>query len=530
MKRRWVSLERLLTPGRRWHVLAMLLVLVGAFAVRVRNIEASLPYCRHVDESTWVKIALNMLRTGDLNPHRFRKPSLPVYVMAAGFSVGYLDARVRGEVHKVADLGTTSEPFYAVPRAALPPKLLFALASVLALGLAGFTGASLVGRPAMLWLTPLIGSLSSTYLRMSWSYMTVDVIGALFVWATLAYLARARARGVSLTKGHGWLARFSMLGVLSGLAVGSKYNLFPILVPGVLWFVLIERERWFRHAVLLGALAVVVFFATTPFALVTPGQFIADVLREMHHYATGHGGRSIAPGLPMLLVHFQHFRQNFGLLPLLLASLGVVFCFRRDARLSALVFSYALVFVAYMSLQRVFFERNMIAVHLHVALALAAFIAELPDSLMGVVRARWSDVEPSRVRAVALAASVTLLLVGLPWRLLAFAYSGDVDPRVRATAWLSSRLEHRPLLLVDPALKLDVRPLLGSGHVEEVDPVRAVAHVQRRPRGERHLVVLTRPTTQAAVTRVSPGLRRKAQFEPAGPLSDFDEGIVVLSR
>jgi hypothetical protein len=530
MKRRWVSLERLLTPGRRWHLLAMLLVLVGAFAVRVRNIEAALPYCRHVDESTWVKIALNMLRTGDLNPHRFRKPSLPVYVMAAGFSVGYLDARMRGEVHTVAELGTTSEPFYAVPRAALPPKLLFALASVLALGLAGFTGASLVGRPAMLWLTPLIGSLSNTYMRMSWSYMTVDVIGTLFVWATLAYLARARVRGLSLTKGQGWLARFMMLGVLAGLAVGSKYNLFPVLVPGVLWFALIERERWFRHTVLLGALAVLVFFATTPFALVTPRHFIADVLREMHHYATGHGGRSIARGLPMLLVHFQHFRQNFGLLPLLLASLGVVFCFRRDARLSALVFSYALVFVSYMSLQRVFFERNMTAVHLHVALALAAFIVELPDWLVGVVRARWGALGPSRVRAAAMTAGVALLLVGLPWRVLAFAYSGDVDPRVRATAWLASRLEHRPLLIVDPALNLDVRPLLGSTHIEEVDPVRAAAHLQRRPRGERHLVVLTRPTKQAAVTRVSPGLRRKAQFEPDRPLSDFDDGIVVLSR
>jgi hypothetical protein len=275
---------------------------------------------------------------------------------------------------------------------------------------------------------------------------------------------------------------------------------------------------------------VLVFFATTPFALVTPRQFIADVLREMHHYATGHGGHSISPGLPMLLVHFRHFRENFGLLPLLLALLGVVFCFRRDARLSTLIFSYALVFVTYMSLQRVFFERNMLAVHLHVALALAAFIVELPAWLVGVVGVRWPDLAPSRVRALALAGSLALLLVGLPWRMLAFAYSGDVDPRVRATTWLSSRLEHRPLLIVDPALNFDVRPLLGSAHIEEVDPVRAAARAQRRARGERPLIVVTRPDKQAAVARVSPGLRRKAEFEPARPWSDFDEGIVVLGR
>src|SRR5262245_52921375 len=116
----------------------MVIVLSAAFATRARHVYESLPYCRHPDESTWVHIALRMMRDGDMNPHRFRKPSFPVYVMYVGFGIGLVDARLHGEASTASDLGDRVVPYYKVPRAAVPPKLLFVLASIVAMGFGGY--------------------------------------------------------------------------------------------------------------------------------------------------------------------------------------------------------------------------------------------------------------------------------------------------------------------------------------------------------------------------------------------------------
>lgn len=529
MKRLWLSLGRLFPPERRRHALAMLVVLVVAFAIRARNIQGSLPYCLHVDESTWSSIALRILRTGDANPHRFRKPSLPVYLMTAGFSVGLVHAQLSGQARHAVDLGLETTPYYRVPSAALPPKLLFALASVLALGLAGWVGAALTGRVALLWLTPLVASVSSSYLRLSWSYMDVDVIGTFFIWTTLAYLVRARVRGLSLTSGPGWLPRFLTLGALAGLAVGSKYNLFPILVPCVLYLVLFERATWLRRSVLLGAVAVAVFFATTPFALVTPGEFIADVLKEARHYATGHNHVAIPRGL-LLWKHVAHFADNFGVLPLFLSLVGVALCFRHDARLSLVVFSYAVVFVAYMSLQHVFFERNVMALHLLVALALALAVLELPGVLAAAALARWPRLSGSRPRALSFALVLGLTLFGLPWSRVANAYSTDSDTRNRATVWLARKLRKKTLVIIDSQLQMDSRPLRKLARVKTLDAVKEAARVQALA-GAKHLFVVTLVGDRAAFESALGGLRQRAQFgsklqpnEPGSP------SLVILGR
>jgi len=52
MKRLWRWYVRRTGAERRWHVLAMLVVLTLSFAVRLDHVVRSLPYSRHVDEGT----------------------------------------------------------------------------------------------------------------------------------------------------------------------------------------------------------------------------------------------------------------------------------------------------------------------------------------------------------------------------------------------------------------------------------------------------------------------------------------------
>jgi hypothetical protein len=163
----WARLVRLVPtdPRVRVHLVVMLVVLTAAFATRTRHVYESLPYCRHPDESTWANIAIRMLKDGDMNPRRFRKPSLPVYLMYVGFGVGLVDARLHDEASSARDLGEKVSPYFRVPRAAVPPKLLFVLASVVAMGLGGYIAFMLTRRALAMWLVPLLVCLSSDYYR-----------------------------------------------------------------------------------------------------------------------------------------------------------------------------------------------------------------------------------------------------------------------------------------------------------------------------------------------------------------------------
>jgi hypothetical protein len=527
MKGLWWWVVQRISPGIRRHVLGMALVLAASLALRLDHVALSLPYCRHTDERTWVNIAFRMLQTRSANPKRFNKPSVPVYLMTAGFAVGVLAARITGDARSVKDLGHDVETNYRVPGAALPPKALYAFASVVALGAAGYVGFRVTRRAAMLWLVPLLGAISSWYFELSWLYMNVDILGTAFLWTTLAYLIHHHTQGNSFAQGSGWLRRLLALGLLSGLTVGCKYNLYPVLLPGALWFVLFDRRRWFLHASLLCLIAVVTFFVTTPYALVTPHEFLGALSAEANHYATGHTGRPlIAKGLPMLWLYVQDLVENFGWIPYLLSLAGAALLVRRDPRVAALLFAYPVAFTAYMSMQRVFFARNAVSLHPFVALTLAFAILELPGWLAAAavsfrpgLASRWLP----RVVAVFV---VVALVAGIPWSGVALAYSRRVEPRNDAVRWLARKGKKDGLLVVDKSLKLDHRRIDSRMRVLELDPKREAGALGSTLDAEPHLTVVTHDANLARFEEPGPDLVTKARYRRAGS----SRGIVILER
>jgi hypothetical protein len=250
-----------------------------------------MPYVGHRDEGTIVNLALVMRQNGDLNPRRFNYPSLPVYLVLSGFVLGGALAVVTGDAESLADLGTKSGRFYAVPMAAGLTKVLFALLSVAALGLAGAVAATVTGRRAALWAAPLIACLSYSYFRLSWMYLNVDIVGAFFALCTLGVLLVRRAGPEDpISEGKPWRAVGA--GVFAGLTIGAKYNLFPILIPCLLWHWFYDRRRAASRGALVLAAAGAAFFATTPYALLAHKEFIFGVVAEMRHYGMGLGGRA----------------------------------------------------------------------------------------------------------------------------------------------------------------------------------------------------------------------------------------------
>jgi hypothetical protein len=442
--------------GRRVHILCAALVLVVSLGLRFRAIGESLPYCNHIDEDTWSRISFRMLQTGDLNPHRFRKPSFPVYLMAGGFSVGLARAMITGEASGASDLGDVAMPYYRLPTVSFEPKALFATFSVVALGLAGVVGSLTFQKPILLWLVPLLASVSPTYYRLSWAYMNVDVVGAFFALATVAYLVVEHARDTAQARPVNTVPRALVAGVLAGLTIGSKYNLFPILLPCVLWFFFFDRAHALLASGLVAAAAAVAFLLTTPYAVLDYRAFLADVGKEVNHYATGHFGRTYPPGFAMLWRHGIHFVEEFGRLPFVLSLCGAGLFFRRDWRWALIIFSYPLAFVAFMSMQRVFFERNLMGVQLFVALALAIAIVELP-SAVSTAAVRWAPrFRAAAVRRWVIVGTLALLVVGSPWRNAAAAYASLAEPRAEAMRWIKQHIPRGTLVLVDRKLRADV--------------------------------------------------------------------------
>lgn len=471
-------------------MLLLAAVLLAAVAFRARNIALSLPYCRHVDEKTWIQIAWQMLRDRDPDPGRFTKPSLPVYVLAVGSELGVLRARFRGDAESVADLGKRAYPYYRVPSAVAVTKWLYTSFSVGALLFLGLVAARVGKSDVLLWLAPGLAQLSLSYFRLSWEYMNVDTIGCFFIWATVLHVLCWHER--ALVPGYAGSPRATrdlvIAAVLAGATVGSKYNLFPIALPIALelWFQ--GRRRFIARGMVFSVVMIATFLATTPYALVDRALFFREVMGEVHHYATGHGNLTTRAGFGSLARYGADLADDWQLL-LPFGLLGLVLLARERPRECALVFSFPVTFLAYMSAQRVVIERNVMSLHLFIALAVAFGALRLAELLE---RALARLPAPRARRALAVGASALLFVAAVPWKRVVYAYRSDLESRRLAVDWVVRHVEPRTRVFVERSLQMDTSELEQSYRVRVVK--RAAEHAARAS-AERPIVIqpLERP-------------------------------------
>jgi hypothetical protein len=433
-------------------------VLAVALIPRFRNIAESLPYCRHVDEKTWIQIAWRMLREGDPNPRRFTKPSLPAYTLVGGSALGLARAKWNGDAESARDLGSRAYPFYRVPSAVEVPKWFFAGFSVGALFLLGWVARELSRREALYFVAPALALISSSYFLFSWSYLVVDILGAFFVWATTAYVYAWYQR--TLQEGYGGrraLRDVLIAGVLAGATVGCKYNLFPIALPCGLVLLYQGKRSFLPLGLAFSAAILGTFFLTTPYAIFDHSTFMADVLREMRHYSTGHRGQDNAGALDSFFAYARVLYDNWGLL-LPLAAFGIFELARTRFREFTLLYAFPIVFFLYMAKQRVVFERNIVSLHLFVALGLALGALRLVELLAPLLRKLGPTNAAPRTALATLAISA-LVLAAVPWGAVADAYRSDIESRNSAERWLLEHLPPTTPVTVDARLQMDTRRL-----------------------------------------------------------------------
>jgi 4-amino-4-deoxy-L-arabinose transferase-like glycosyltransferase len=266
--RRWFEAGRSRTA---FAVLAtLLLILVIGTVFRLIGLDATRPFVYHPDEWIPVKGAMDMVATGDPDPHSFFYPSLLFDLMAFVIAVGH------------AAFGwplATDTSWLFVPEA-LPQQFDAYLAGrflVVGMGVVTIGLTFLAGRRLGGWLAGLIAAaivaVAPVHVASSGS-VTTDVPVTLF--GVLVLLATMRA--VQQPDRRRW---WVVAAVCVGLATSSKWNGLVVgVVPLVAYLASAPGSTLLRRTVgaatpwLMLAAGILALVVTTPSIVLAPGEVI----------------------------------------------------------------------------------------------------------------------------------------------------------------------------------------------------------------------------------------------------------------
>ncbi len=193
---------------------------------------------------------------------------------------------------------------------------------------------------------------------------------------------------------HGRRRDYAIAAAGLGLAAATKYTAGIAVLPlaaaivGRAVSVPADRRRVLGGAGLAAALAVAVFIAANPHAVLSFDEFWDD-LRRQQDAASGFGklGLSYDSGI---VYYLWTFTWGLGWIPLAAAALGAVVALRRDAWRGLMLVPWPVVFTLYMGLQDRFFGRWLLPAFPALALLAAVGGVWLVDRLRapGTRRAR----------------------------------------------------------------------------------------------------------------------------------------------
>lgn len=202
--------------------LALYLILLLGFVVRLYGVKFGLPGLYHADETIVVNHAL-AYGTGDLNPHFFRIPPLISYLIFFAYGIYYLLGTVFGFFGSIVEFQNQflEDPtsFYLIGRITV---------GVLA-GTVSVYFTYILGRRVFSETVGVISALflSLTFLHVRNShYIYLDTMMVLFIILTYIYVYKFYETGLR--------KHYVLAGVFAGAATAVKYNAALLLAPLIL--------------------------------------------------------------------------------------------------------------------------------------------------------------------------------------------------------------------------------------------------------------------------------------------------------
>ena len=410
--------------------IALLVLLVVGFVLRVKNNGYGLPFVYNVDEgSHFTARAVGMLG-GDWNPHYFQNPSAFTYLASLALRERFGHA--------------------AIDQFKLDPTAIYETTRLVAavLCLIGVVAIFWAGR--RLWdnkvAVAAAALLTFAFLPVTYSRIAVTDVGV------LAPVALSIVGSVKAWE-DGRLRWWLLAGLGAGVAVGFKYTAGLVLLPLAIAAVasLVRGRREALRAVALGsvvalAAAVASFFVTNPYFFLE----FSDAHRQLSAQATTAGdfgkvGQNTT-GLPYYL---GTFTWGLGWVGAFAALAGAVLEFRRDIVRGLILVAFPLALLLYLSLQARFFSRWLLPAYPIVLLLAGVAIAQAADAIAGMrPRLRWAGAAALGLLIVAAVAQGALA----DWR--SMRVLGHEDTRKLARDWL---VDHYP-----PALRVVIEPAVPA--------------------------------------------------------------------
>ncbi len=322
---------------------ALVLIMLLAFALRFAGLSQSLPYLDNPDEPTLVNAAIKMLQTGDLNPHFFRWPSLPFYLQFLVSLPTFFAGISNGTIKDLKQIPL--ENFILAGRAV---SALFGTATVFITFLAG----RVFYNKQVGWLAALILAILPMHTEHS-HYSTPDAVVTFFSTLTLLFAALIFRTGEKR-----W---YLWAGVAAGLTAGSKYNVAVVLATVVLAHLLADKTRRGKLVWLMLTFGLMagVFLLTTPFALLDLPGFLNEIAFQVRHYTIlGHGSASDAPSWQAYLYFF--YTEAFLYQASAFVIAAILFALLRQRREDWLVLSFPAIGFLFFSSAKVYFSRNLL--------------------------------------------------------------------------------------------------------------------------------------------------------------------------
>lgn len=365
----------------------ILLALIVLFALWLRSplIGKDLPFFYNEDEAHHFNRTVNMVKEGDFNPHYFLKPSLHFYMRMPIVAVSFFWNVSKGHLKSIQEI-KTGDPFglkgysmvashpgivkwnraFSVSLSLLTILLTF----LITMNLFGGSFAPLFAA-FLVAISPGIISDSAT--------IGVDVVMVFFVaLATLITLNIENDRSFKT---------ILFAGLITGLAVSTKYNVWPIaLMPTVALFMF---RRVSVYNLLLAIITPAIgFLIGSPYILAEIPLFLDHAAYEIWHYKiSGHAEHSGEPGLGQALYFYNWFiKSGVGIGPLYLALIGVAVSTIRINRKLLLALFFPVLYFAFMSSQKTNFTRNMLVLIPFLAAFSGGFLVILTSKIRHNIR------------------------------------------------------------------------------------------------------------------------------------------------
>jgi 4-amino-4-deoxy-L-arabinose transferase-like glycosyltransferase len=414
----------------RRSVLTLAGILAVAAGLRFWTLGAGIPYSPGVDEPQLMDRAVQMMRTGDFNPHFYDYPGLYIYVQLAVACARFVVGATAGEWKSLAQVSPGD--FYHWGRAV---TALLGTATVFLLFHIGMRWGTRYGALAagLLAVMPL-------HVRES-HFVLTDVPMTFFVTLTLLLSLRAHERAS--------LAAFAGAGAAAGLAAGTTYpGALAVLLPLLaVWMTRGLRPSRAAGALAISASAVGAFLLAAPYTILDLPGFLDGYASLAASYSATRLSE------PAWLIYLTHLRIGFSWPAFLMAVaglvLGAVRAVRGPGRVRwTLAVVFPLVYFWFVSRQSLVFGRDLMPLVPFLCLLAATAVVS------GVSLLRRFDIQ--RTARTALIAALTVAAL-LPPTLQAIAFNVNrsrTSTVEQAHHWIVANVPHGSRVVIESNLLL----------------------------------------------------------------------------